>query len=172
MAYPANSKPNRFMLLPAGLAAIELTQARWALVDAADLEVLTRYRWCAIRNSRTFYAITRLRRGARQVSLSMHQLLCDYRPLTDHKNGDGLDNRRENLRPATHAQNMRNRRVALNSRTGVLGVVLLKNGRYRASVRSEGKRFVTGGHATLEAAASARDELARRLHGAFASGAR
>ncbi len=83
-------------------ALIPLSQGLSALIDQEDLELLSRYRWYAARNSAgLFYATTRL---------NMHRLLLNA-PLdlfVDHINGNPLDNRKENLRLCTNAENQQN----------------------------------------------------------------
>ena len=96
---------------------IQLSQGRVALVDEDDFETLKQSKWSSHRKRNTFYAITSAYRpdgvGTKE---SMHRRvfarILGRRLATieqvDHVNGDGLDNRRENLRLATKAQNGRN----------------------------------------------------------------
>ena len=79
-----------------------------ALVDAADYEWLSRCTWRAISGGGdTFYAYTRC-----QGKLCyMHRMIMNPPAgmVVDHKNRDGLDNHRINLRNATRRQNSTNR---------------------------------------------------------------
>ena len=89
----------------------------------------------------------------------------------DHRNGIPHDNRWENLRAATHAQNCMNRRTSVNSSTGVNGVTLfVARGhiRYRASISVGGKRKSLGLYDTVAQAAVARRQAAGDLYGEFA----
>jgi hypothetical protein len=83
----------------------------------------------------------------------------------DHINGDGLDNRKGNLRVVTRSQNAQNRLSAqANSKTGVLGVYWNKSRRrYEASVRVGGKRVFCRLFKTLEEASVAVAEARRRF---------
>jgi hypothetical protein len=85
--------------------------------------------------------------------------------LVDHQNNKApLDNKWENLRSATRPQNNTNRRVT-NS-LGIKGVSQKKN-RFRAMVRSAGKRNYLGYFDTAEEAHAAYCKAARELHGEF-----
>lgn len=85
----------------------------------------------------------------------------------DHINGDGADNRRLNLRLATHAENMKNRKVNKNSKTGFKGVRPHRK-KFRATIVVNGNRINLGSYETPEMAAKAYDEAAIIHHGKFA----
>ena len=80
---------------------------RFALVDAADYPSVAPFRWRLLHgHNGKLYAYTTVTNGA----VYMHRMLAETRPgdETDHENGDGLDNRRANLRTATRSQNKGN----------------------------------------------------------------
>ena len=88
--------------------------------------------------------------------------------MVDHKNNDGLDCRRENLRTATRAQNCRNRPKHRNNTSGYKGV--FKSGRsWRAMIRVDGKLVCLGSFDTTIEAARVYDSEAVKRHGDFAS---
>ena len=151
---------------------IRLTRGFVALVDDEDYErVLAAGPWCAAPNGRTVYAQRAGRNTAgRPSTQGMHAFLTGW-PRTDHVNGDGLDNRRGNLRPATHAQNMQNRRTPRHSTTGFRGVTPRRDGRrFMAQIQSKAApRRYLGDFPTPEAAARAYDAAALALYGEFAS---
>ena len=93
---------------------IPLTQGQNAVVDAADYEWLNQWNWHAhwFESSKTFYAGRNISasEGRPMGVVTMHrELLQDGSNLdTDHRNGNGLDNRRSNLRICTRSQNCQN----------------------------------------------------------------
>ncbi len=150
---------------------IPLTRGYVAIVDAADADCVLTYRWFAQPNCRNVYAIRRVRRAdGTWTTQSLHKFLTGF-PVTDHVNGDGLDNRRSNLREATTGENSRNRRRQSNNASGFKGVAWNKNDRkWRAQVGADaGKRRFLGSYTTAEEAARAYDAAARELYGAYAS---
>jgi hypothetical protein len=87
----------------------------------------------------------------------------------DHKNRNGLDNSWSNLRPATRAQNALNMNIPKHNSSGYLGIRLDKrNGNWIAVVRDCGRERYIGTFNSPIAAARARDEEAKKVHGEFA----
>jgi len=88
--------------------------------------------------------------------------------MTDHINGNTLDNRRSNLRLATPSDNAHNTKLPKNNTTGYRGVGK-KGNRYIAHIRSDNKEHHLGSFSTPEEAALAYNKAATELHGEFAS---
>lgn len=90
---------------------------------------------------------------------------------TDHINGIQTDNRRENLRWCTHAQNMRNRKLQRNNTTGARGVEIdMAAGgvkRYRARISVDRKPISLGTYGTIIEASNAYQRAAERYYGEF-----
>jgi hypothetical protein len=86
----------------------------------------------------------------------------------DHRDLDKLNNRFDNLRPATRSQNTSNKIVQANSLTGVRGVNRRENGKYRAYIAVKGKRINLGTFDTLPLAHMAYIKAAVEHHGEFA----
>lgn len=87
----------------------------------------------------------------------------------DHRNGDGLDNRRSNLRPATAMQNSQNQGVRKTNKAGLKGVSWWGPlGKWKAGIQANGTPVHLGYFETPEAAARAYDAAARLYHGEFA----
>jgi len=86
----------------------------------------------------------------------------------DHKNRNGLDNTRSNLRVATPTQNQANRKVQKNNKLGLKGVHAERN-KFRAAIRVNGIYHNLGAFDTPEEAHAAYCEAAREYHGEFAN---
>jgi len=97
----------------------------------------------------------------------MHTFLTGW-PMVDHRNGNGLDNRRANLRPATKSQNGANRLIAASNKSGFKGVDL-KKGRWRAQIKVVGSKIHLGYFDLAEEAARAYDMAAIEAFGEFAT---
>jgi AP2 domain. len=89
----------------------------YALVDDQDYELVSSFAWFVMRRPRgVIYARRQfISTDGRKREQRMHSLITGW-PEVDHANLDGLDNRRSNLRRATHGQNVANRRK-LTTRT-------------------------------------------------------
>ena len=89
--------------------------------------------------------------------------------MIDHKNGDGLDNRWSNLRPATREQNAQNRKLDQRSKTGATGVHFnRRRNLYSVNIKANGQRTHVGYFDTKDAAVVAANQARARLHGGFA----
>ncbi len=127
--------------------------------------------WFAQPDKNTAYAAhTTPRLNGRQDRIAMHRLILDA-PVdmqVDHINGNGLDNRRANLRLVTASQNSCNRRLSIVNTTGFKGVSFHKGrGLYQASIRLDGRLRFLGRFQTPEEAHKAYCEASEELHGAF-----
>jgi hypothetical protein len=87
--------------------------------------------------------------------------------MVDHRNGNKLDNRLENLRKATKSQNAANCGALVTNKLGVKGVSRCGN-RYRADIRIQGKGYNLGRYDTIEEAAAAYARAAKAGFGDFA----
>lgn len=87
----------------------------------------------------------------------------------DHINGNPSDNRIENLRLATHGQNLMNRGRPINNTTGYKNIYLdKKSGKYYVQIGFEGKTYNFGYHSKIEDAIESRNKALKKLHGEFA----
>lgn len=148
---------------------VPLTRGKVALVDEEDAAAVLAHKWYTRRVRDAFYAARSLPRvDGVQREQRLHTFLTGW-PLVDHRNGDGLDNRRANLRAATNAENMRNRRRYANNTSGFKGVSFHKaTGKWRAQINLSDRRSHLGSHATAADAARAYDAAAREHFGEFA----
>lgn len=137
------------------------------LFDEQDQDLVFAHRWFPQRTKLVVYART----GSRDGGLYMHRLIMQPRPgfVVDHKNGNGLDNRRANLRVCTQAQNGCNSGKKRQHKR-FKGVYLdRRRGLWFAQLFVNRKSFFGGYHPTEIEAAQAYDDLARKNHGEFAN---
>jgi hypothetical protein len=133
---------------------VPLSNGLVALVDADDLVLVGGYRWHHKPEKRgPGYAMAFV--GRRPIYMHRVILSAPAELEVDHRNGDGLDNRRDNLRLATQAQNMQNKPAYRTSTSGIRGVTY-------HGVQTGGKHHVTY-HRTMEAAAIAVVGMRQRL---------
>lgn len=145
-----------------------------AIVDDADHEMLARYRWFAQPKRATVYAHRNIVRDGFPTTRFMHHDVLGSLPpgmWVDHINGDGLDNRRVNLRFASPTENARNKRVRKDSGTGIKGVRRRPSGRWTARICVNGCQIWLGTFNSPEDAAAAYLAAAREHFGKFARGA-
>ena len=147
---------------------IELTQGRFAIVDADDFDMLSRFRWRLLRSGPNRYAINcddgRIVRMHRLILRPPKNLWCD------HINGDGLDNRKCNLRVCTPTQNSRNARPRENCTSKYKGVHFSRiKKKWIAKInKSDGRTIHIGSYDFEQDAAIAYDDKAIELFGEFA----
>ena len=148
-------------------AKITLPCGTVALLDSEDLPLLAGYRWYRFKLKGKNITYVRGRRpGQTSGGVLLHCLLMGETGI-DHRNGDGLDNRRSNLRHSTNQENAFNQ----GKHQGAVpfkGVTLDQRGRYRARLTMEGRTLLDSSHDTADAAARAYDAAARQHYGAFA----
>lgn len=91
---------------------ISLTQGQFALIDDSDFESLNRFKWQALKVKNTFYAARTCSCifGGKRHTIRMHRQLMStpFGTETDHRDHNGLNNQRSNLRICTRSQNQHN----------------------------------------------------------------
>lgn len=153
------------------MKAIELTLGLSTLVDDADYEPLAQHKWRAMRTKRNVYAVRAVGTRVTQHCVLMHRVILDAPEgfHVDHRDGNGLNNQRENIRVATHSQNLSSSRIA-RGESRFRGVS--RNGESRkpwvARVRIEGRSVYLGRFSSEEEAARLYDQTVRELRGEFA----
>jgi hypothetical protein len=144
-----------------------------ALVDDdAYGKVMEAGPWRPLLSRKTFYATRNIYRSGRRTTQLLHNFIAELYGLPkslDHANRDGLDNRRENLRPATGTQQVANQELRSDNSSGFRGVY-----RRRDTLRWQSRIFCAGRGVSLgcfdspEDAARAYDKAAVDLFGEFA----
>jgi hypothetical protein len=148
---------------------IQLTKWKVALVDDADFEWLNQWKWSALERKGIFH----VKRSEDGKIIYMHRLifgLSDKNILCDHRDRNGLNNQRDNLRTATRSENNCNIASHRNSSSKYLGVHFFKrDSKWCAHIEKAGKKKNLGYFETEEAAAIAYNEAAVIWHGEFAN---
>lgn len=148
---------------------IPLSRGRVALIDDEDYERVSAIgAWVVQLDEHTAYARHNECSDGVRSAILMHSLITGW-AYVDHRNGDGLDNRRANLREATHAQNMGNKRLYRTNTSGFKGVTYeRRGGRWVASIQVNGRKRYLGTFASPQEAAHIYDTAALSAWGEFA----
>lgn len=149
---------------------ISLSNGMKVKVSEGDYERAAQYNWFTMNcENRKLYAYAWIN----NTNISMHSFILGNEVPEgheiDHANLDGLDNRRENLRPATRSQNMANCPKRKGTHSSIYkGVCRLRDNYFKAYIMHQYRRIHLGYFKCEEDAARAYDEAARRYFGEFA----
>ncbi len=155
---------------------IELTQGYRAQVDDEDFARLSKFKWYPQIKRRkdgsisSLYAIRTARvRAGRWKTHAMHCDILGTSSGVDHKDTNGLNNQKENLRLAGKRQNGFNRRLGATNTSGFKGVHWSERAkRWKAQINIDKKRISIGYFKLAADAARAYDEAALAHYGEFA----
>jgi hypothetical protein len=152
---------------------IRLTKGQVILVDDDVYDSISQWNWYVFRNGKKTYAARDERGLFKKKIVLMHRIITNapVGMVVDHINGDGLDNRKSNLRVCTVSQNLRNRGATSRNKTGYKGVSIdadILSKKYVAQIKVNNKGMYLGRFKTAEQAARAYDEAALQHFGEFA----
>ena len=147
---------------------IILAGGYYAKVSEEDFDSLKVYLWRPFKQGNKVYAIT-----GKSPQVFMHRFILnvtDPKIVVDHKDHDGLNNQRDNIRTCTQHQNGMNCRSTIGSKSKYLGVSWYKAyGKWSAQIHFMYKKKFLGYYEIEEDAARAYDAAAKELFGEFAN---
>lgn len=153
------------------VAYVPLTKGFVAVIDASDVPLVAGSNWWALQKANgVVYAVRQMRILGKKQNVLMHRVIAGTPNglLTDHIDGDGLNNRRSNLRHATNEQNQRNRGANRGTRSGLKGVQFHKRDRlWLARITVNKKVYSLGYFKEPEQAHNAYCEAVNQMHGEF-----
>lgn len=154
---------------------IKLTRGQSTVVDAADFEELSKYKWQASWSptSKKFYATRSEYIGNyKRKHIRMNRQVMGFPPgIVDHADRNTLNNRRSNLRVATTSQNQFNSKVRSTNKCGIKGIYFItKEKRWCAEIKVNGKTRRLGRYRTSDEAAASYRTAILAVAGEFANG--
>lgn len=159
------------------VAYVTLTKGYEAVIDAKDAEYISQWNWSAAIKIRgegmisSVYAIRCQSVDSKRKTVCMHRDLINPSEhlQVDHIDGNGLNNRRSNLRTATNSENQKNRGPSRANRSGMKGVSWHAGiKKWQASIKVDGKDKYLGVFENLEDAHKAYCDASKKFHGQFA----
>lgn len=146
---------------------IKLTKGKSILINDSDFSKVNKYKWHLVMNK--YAARTSARPNKKMIYLHREIMNAELDEYVDHINGNTLDNRKENLRICTNAENNWNKTKQKNNNSGYKGVSWDKNrNKWKVQLTVNGKRVINKCFIDLVEAAEAYDEAALKYHGEFA----
>ena len=151
-------------------AYVPLTRGYEAIIDAADVGKVERYVWHAMVKSHTVYAVRSDYSTGKMQKIGMHRAIAgaEEMQIVDHIDGNGLNNRRANVRIASVSQNCMNRKRAKNNTAKFKGVTYhAKDQKWWARIMANGRRVSLGYFETAAEAGAAYGHASNLMHGEF-----
>lgn len=167
------------------LIKIQLTQGMVAIIDKEDYGKVCSYKWFAVRSRGNYYAAAH---GVNRETIKMHRVIMgvvNSKIICDHKDHNGLNNRKENIRICSNSENVKNTTSRKNTTSKYLGVCYkptrkrkLKSGHYSiseytkkwvAQIQCNGKKFFIGRFLEEKQAALAYNKAATEKFNDFAN---
>ncbi len=145
--------------------------ASHALVEKADALLVSTYKWVACKITNTLYVLRKEKIGSRWKTIYMHRAILGLKKgeIADHINGNGLDNRRSNLRKCTKMGNNKNVKARWG-KSKYKGVCWhKKTQKWQAGIKANYKYYYLGSYKSEIEAAKAHDRGATKHHKEFAN---
>jgi hypothetical protein len=144
----------------------------FTIIDKEDYFKVKDYCWYRVptTSKKLFYAVARTKGNFNKTRIKMHQVIHTVEKgfIPEHRDGDGLNNRKINLRSATNGQNQMNKEIQSNNTSKHVGVSWHKlTKKWRAYINKDDKRKELGLFAHKEDAIKARQNAEEELHNEF-----
>lgn len=147
---------------------IKLTQNKIALVDECDFDKLNKFKWYAMYDGYNYYAVrSPKKKNGKRNAIRMHREIMNNPKgkVVDHRDGNGLNNRRSNLRICTQSQNSKNQGLKKNNTSGLKGVSFnKKNSKWVARISVNNKRIHLGSFNSKEKAYEKYCNASKKYH--------
>ena len=163
-------RPIRTIRIEGDVAYVTLTKGYTAVIDAADVHLVEGRNWSASVDPHAVYAVWTALARKGQSTVRMHRVITNASQdeQVDHRDHDGLNNRRSNLRLVTSSQNQHNSRMPNSNTSGYKGVSWdAQSAKWKAQICLQGKRFFLGRFDTAEEAHVAYCRASESLHGEY-----
>jgi len=149
-----------------------LTQGKFAIIDDKDFALVSQYKWHALKSHNNYYAAhsTYDKKRKKMGTLLMHRLLTNAPKgiPVDHFNFNGLDNRQQNIRLCSNAQNVRRQRPQKRPKSSRYKGVSRAKTKWKAGIKYNGRTIHIGNFCTEIEAAKAYDKKSKELFGPYA----
>ena len=141
----------------------------FVLVDDEDYKWLNKQNWCRLKCKNSSYAKFDRRVDGKKVSFLMHRIILNAKPhqFVDHRDGNGLNNQRFNIRICTKSENGMNQKPQKGRTSQYKGVCRFRS-KWQAGIKKDGKRKLLGIFSDEIEAAKAYDKKAIEFFGEFA----
>lgn len=138
------------------------------IFDLEDYDKIKDYTWSCRPGG---YAGSTKKTNGKHKTYNAYRIIMgveDTNLEVDHINGNKWDNRKANLRIVSHADNMKNRKLNKNNKSGYTGVKETRCGTWNAQIFCDGKYIGLGTYKTKEEAVAARKAGEEKYFGKFA----
>jgi hypothetical protein len=140
-----------------------------AIIDLEDVDLVKNHKWCADFHSNTIYC----RATINKKRCYLHRFIIDcddkLNQVIDHKDNNGLNNRKSNLRICTQQENTRNCKKSKSNKSGIIGVYWNKSSnKWVSEITISYKNIRLGYFENFDDAVQARKEAEEKYFGEFA----
>jgi len=163
-------KVRRPIRIDGDVCYVPLTKGYEAILDASDAHIVDGFNWQVnIMKAKKHPLIYAQRQVGRRTIMMHRSIMAPESDLfVDHRDGNGLNNRRSNLRLVTQSQNLCNQRLSSTNTSGFKGVFWSEYvGKRYVQIELNGKKKCLGHYADIQDTAAAYAKASKDLHGEF-----